>query len=850
MYQIQVNGASHQVLDDQRLIDYLRDTLGLTGTKEGCSAGACGTCTVIVDGKKVKACVMKLSQLDGKSVTTIEGLSDREKAVYTYAFGECGAVQCGFCIPGMIISAKALIDENPNPTSDDIKKAIMGNICRCTGYVKIEQGIALAAKMLRENTPVPETDNDGSLGAPLHRVDVEEKSLGTGLYADDFKVDGMVHAKAVRSKYPRARVDKIDISKALEHPQCITVLTAKDVPFNKTGHLVPDWDVLIPEGENTRYVGDAIALVVVKEKKYLNEVCDLVDVAYTELKPVLTPEAAMAEGAPLLHEKGNLLSHQTLSRGDVDKAIAESAFVVTNHYSTPQTDHAFMEPECAVAYREGDILHLHSGSQNVYDDRHEVSRMLEIPEEAVKVHSMLVGGGFGGKEDMSVQHHASLAAWVTGLPVKVLFSREESLLIHPKRHAMEIDITTACDKDGNLTASKVNIVSNCGAYASLGGPVLQRAGTHSSGPYHFDNFAFDGICVYTNTAPGGAFRGFGVTQTVFGQEQNIDELAALVGMDPWEFRYKNVVRPGDALPNGQICSEETGLAECLEAVKDAYYSSPKSGLAVCMKNSGIGVGLPDIGRVILEVTDGIVRIRTGAACIGQGMATMATQILCETTGIPSDKVFVERPDTVRTPDSGTTTASRQTVFTGEATRRASEKLKELLQTKSLDELDGTEISEEFLGETDPFNSDKPHPKNHVAYGYGACVAIIGDDNKVSDLHVAYDVGRIVNPQSCEGQAEGGAIMGMGYGVTEDFVYNEDGYITSKYGTLGLLRSTQCPNIHVSLIEKGTSDQYAYGAKGIGEISSIPIAPAIANAYRRIDGEARRSLPLCHTGYRK
>lgn len=849
MYQFQVNGTYHQVLDDQRLIDYLRDTLGLKGTKEGCSGGACGTCTILIDGKKAKACVVTLSQLDGKKVTTIEGLSEREKSVYTYAFGECGAVQCGFCIPGMIISAKALIDENPNPTSADIKKAIMGNICRCTGYVKIEQAIALAAQMLRDNIPVPAADYTAAVGTPLHRIDVEDKVLGTGLYSDDFKVDGMVYAKAIRSKYPRARVDRIDIDKALAHPQCITVLTACDVPFNKTGHLTPDWDVFIKEGHVTRYVGDAIALAVVKEKKYLDEVCNLIDVEYTELKPLLTPEEAMAPDAPLLHESGNILSYQTLSRGDVDKAIAESAFVVTNHYSTPQTDHAFMEPECAVAYRVGDILHLHSGSQNVFDDRREVARMLGIPDESVQVHSMLVGGGFGGKEDMSVQHHASLAAWITGLPVNVRFSRQESLLIHTKRHAMEMDITTACDEEGNLTASKVSIVSNCGAYASLGGPVLQRAGTHSSGPYHFENFAFDGVCVYTNTVPGGAFRGFGVTQTVFGQEQNIDELAALVGMDPWEFRYKNAVRPGEALPNGQICSEETGLVECLEAVKEAYYSSPRSGLAICMKNSGIGVGLPDIGRTTLEVQNGIVRIRTGAACIGQGVGTMATQILCETTGLTRDKVLVESPDTVRTPNSGTTTASRQTLFTGEATRLASVKLKELLETKSLDELNGTEITEEFLGVTDPFNSDKPHPKNHVAYGFGACVAIIGDDNKVSDLHVAYDVGRVINPQSCEGQAEGGAIMGMGYGVTEDFVY-KDGYVMSKYGTLGLLRSTQCPKIHVSLIEKGTPDQYAYGAKGIGEISSIPIAPSIANAYRRIDGEPRRSLPLCHTGYRK
>jgi len=849
MYRFQVNGIWREVEEDKRLMDYLRDDLRLTGTKDGCSAGACGACTILIDGKKVKACIGKVSQMEGKSIITIEGLTEREKEVYVYAFAECGAVQCGFCIPGMIISAKALLDTTLEPTRADVQKALLGNICRCTGYVKIEEGIMLAAKMFRENLPVPEKDTNAAVGAPLPRVDVEEKALGTGQYADDIHMEGMIYAKALRSKYPRARVDRVDVSKALEHPACVTALTAKDVPFNKTGHLVPDWDVLIAEGDITRYVGDAIALVATTEKKYLDEVLALVEVDYTELEPVVDPLEALKPDAPQLHPNGNILSHQALNRGNADEVIANAAHVVTRHYSTPQTDHAFMEPECAIAVKTEDGIQLYTGGQSIYDEQHEVSRMLGLEESQVKVHSMLVGGGFGGKEDMSVQHHAALVAWKTGLPTKVQLTRQESLDVHPKRHAMEMDITTACDAEGNLVASKVNIVSNCGAYASLGGPVLQRAGTHSCGPYKFDNFAFDGVCVYTNTVPGGAFRGFGVTQTIFGQEQNIDELAALVGMDPWEFRYKNVVRPGDSLPNGQICSEETALAECLEAVKDAYYASDRTGLAVCLKNSGIGVGLPDTGRVILEVRDGKVRIRTGAACIGQGMATMATQVLCETTGLTADKVFVERPDTVRTPDSGTTTASRQTVFTGEATRRASLRLKEMLETKTLEELNGVEIYEEFLGETDPFNSDKPHPKNHVAYGYGACVATIGEDNKIADLHVAYDVGRVVNPQSCAGQAEGGAIMGMGFAVTEDFPY-KDGYVTAKYGTLGLLRATQCPPIHVSLIEKGTPEQYAYGAKGIGEISSIPIAPAIANAYRRIDGEPRRSLPIKHTGYKK
>ena len=849
MYRFQVNGVWREVEEDKRLMDYLRDDLRLTGTKDGCSAGACGACTILIDGKKVKACIGKVSQMEGKSIITIEGLTEREKEVYVYAFAECGAVQCGFCIPGMIISAKALLDTTLEPTRADVQKALLGNICRCTGYVKIEDAILLAAKLFKENAPVPNNDADGTVGSRLHRIDAAEKALGTGLYADDMVVDGMIYAKAIRSKYPRARVDAIHIEEALAHPQCVTVLTAKDVPFNKTGHIVPDWDVMIAEGDITRYVGDAIAVVAVKEKQYLQEVCNLVAVDYTELKPVLTPEEALAEDAPLLHPNGNILSHQSLNRGNADEVIAKAAHVVTRHYSTPQTDHAFMEPECAIAMKTEDGIQLYTGGQSVYDERHEVARMLGLEESQVKVHSMLVGGGFGGKEDMSVQHHAALVAWKTGLPTKVQLTRQESLDVHPKRHAMEMDITTACDENGKLLATKVKIVSDCGAYASLGGPVLQRAGTHSSGPYNFEHFSMDGICVYTNTVPGGAFRGFGVTQTIFGQEVNIDLLAKEVGMDPWEFRYKNAVRPGDYLPNGQLCTPDTGIVECLEAVKDAYYASDRTGLAICMKNSGVGVGLPDTGRVILEVRDGKVRIRTSAACIGQGVGTVAAQIVVEATKLSPKQIVVEAPDTDRTPNSGTTTASRQTVFTGEATRRAAEKLAELLKTQTLADLEGKEIYEEFLGVTDPFDSDKKHPKSHVAYGYGACVATIGDDNKVSEIHVAYDVGRVVNPQSCEGQVEGGTIMGMGYGVTEDFKYNE-GKVVTKYGTLGLLRATQRPEIKCTFIEKGTPDQYAYGAKGIGEISSIPIAPAIANAYNRLDGIERCSLPLEKTGYRK
>ena len=849
MYQINVNGVNYECKEDKKLLDFLQNDLRITSAKDGCSEGACGACTVLVDGKKVKACVFKLSKLDGKSVVTVEGLSEREKEVYVYAFGEAGAVQCGFCIPGMVISAKALLDTNLNPTKEEVKKAIMGNICRCTGYVKIEEAILLAAKMFRENLPIPESNSTGKIGEHLARIDAKEKVLATGEFVDDIELDGMIYAKALRSAYPRAIVKDIRLEKALAHPDCVRILTAEDVPFNKTGHIVPDWDVLIAKGDTTRYIGDAIVLVASKRKETLEEIVSLVEVDYEVLTPLTDPKEAMKEDAPKLHPKGNILTKEMISRGNVDEAIKNSKYVVTNHYSVPMTDHAFMEPECAIGIPDGEGLLMYTASQNVYDEQHEISRMLNISSELVRCQSKLVGGGFGGKEDMSVQHHAALMAYITKKPVKVKFSRQESLNIHTKRHAMEIDITTACDEEGNITATKATIISDCGAYASLGGPVLQRACTHAGGPYNFQNLEITGYCVYTNNVPGGAFRGFGVTQSCFAQEQNINELAEKVGMSAWEIRYKNAIRPGQELPNGQIVGDDTAYVECLEAVKDVYESNPYAGIAGCMKNSGIGVGLPDIGRCNLKVQDGKVHILTGAACIGQGIGNVMLAMVCETTGIDPSLIVHERADTAITPDSGTTTASRQTLFAGEATRKAAELLKEALKTKTLSELEGELFEGVYSGVTDKMGSDKKNPVSHVAYGYGVQVVVMNEDKKVTKVVAAHDVGRVVNPKACSGQIEGGVVMGLGYGLTENFIM-ENGYVKSKYGTLGLLRSTQVPEIEVIMVEKNDPNGLAYGAKGIGEICTVPTAPAAAHAAYRVDGERRFSLPIAHTAYKK
>ncbi|MCL1835806.1 MAG: molybdopterin-dependent oxidoreductase, partial [Oscillospiraceae bacterium] len=445
---------------EKKLLAYLRDDLRLTSVKEGCGEGACGTCMVLVDGKATRACIPAIASLQGKSVVTVEGLSAREKEVYAYCFAAAGAVQCGFCIPGMVISAKGLLDVDPAPTRADIRKAIRGNICRCTGYVKIIDAILKAAELFRDDAPIPKHEFSGKLGEDFFRVDAEEKTLGTGLYTDDLTVEGMVFAKALRSKYPRARVLSIDYSEAERHPDCIRIITAGDVPGDiKCGHIVKDWDALIAVGGVTRYVGDAIAIAVTGSADTLDEVLSLIKVDYEKLTPLTSPAQSLAEDAPKLHENGNLMNRQFIKRGDADVAIADSKHVVSKHYSMPFIDHAFMEPECAIAAPDGDDgLLLCTGGQSVYDEQHEISGLLGIPVDKIRVKSMLVGGGFGGKEDMIVQHHAALAAWLTKKPVKVKFSREESLKVHPKRHAMEIDFTTACDENGKITAVKAEII--------------------------------------------------------------------------------------------------------------------------------------------------------------------------------------------------------------------------------------------------------------------------------------------------------------------------------------------------------------------------------------------------------
>ncbi|BDF69232.1 selenium-dependent xanthine dehydrogenase [Oscillospiraceae bacterium] len=854
VYTLNINGNLYTTEEEKPLLRYLRDDLHLTSVKDGCSEGACGTCTILVDDKAVKSCVLSTKRAVGKAIVTVEGLPEREQEAFVYAFGAVGAVQCGFCIPGMVMAGAALIHKVPDPSEAEIRKAIRGNICRCTGYKKIIEGITLAAAILRGDAaadPALEQGDRYGVGERAFRVDVRDKVLGRGQYVDDVELEGMVHASAVRAQYPRARVLDIDASGALALPGVLAVLTAEDVPNNKVGHIQQDWDVMIAKGDCTRCVGDAICLVVAESEAVLEQAKKLIKIDYEPLEPVRNIQEAMAEGAPKLHPGGNLCQSRHVVRGDAKAALEGSKYVVTQSYRTPFTEHAFLEPECALAFPYKDGVKVYTSDQGVYDTRKEIAIMLGWDPDRVVVENKLVGGGFGGKEDVSAQHIAVLAALKVGRPVKVKFSRAESLAFHPKRHYMEGTFTLGCDENGIFTGLDCEIYFDTGAYASLCGPVLERACTHSVGPYCYQNTDIRGFGYYTNNPPAGAFRGFGVCQSEFALESNINLLAEKVGISPWEIRYRNAIEPGKVLPNGQIADCSTALKETLEAVKEVYeQNADHAGIACAMKNAGVGVGLPDKGRARLLVHNGAVELYSAASDIGQGCATVFLQVLAETAGLRLDQMRNMGSNSELSPDSGTTSGSRQTLITGEAVRMAAEALKQALDGAGgdLSALEGREFFAEFFDPTDKLGADKPNPKSHIAYGFATHVVILDDDGRVKEVYAAHDSGKVVNPISIQGQIEGGVLMGLGYALTEDFPL-VDCVPKAKFGTLGLMRADQIPDIHAIYVEKEELLPFAYGAKGIGEIATIPTAPAAQGAYYARDHVLRTSLPMRDTFYK-
>lgn len=858
MADFMVNGVRVTPSKNQKLLRFLRDELHLTSVKDGCSQGACGACTVIIDGVTCKACVPDTDSLDGKSVITVEGLNDWEKEVYTFAYAEAGAVQCGFCIPGMVMCTKALLDKNPAPTELEIRYALRNNYCRCTGYVKIIAAVELAAQIMRDGR-IPEAGaKDWKPGNRVQRIDAKEKVLGEGKYPDDYYLPGMLCGSLLRSKYARARVLSIDTKKAKALPGVRGVYTAADVPGeNLIGHLRHDQYVFVPVGELVHYLGDPVALVVAEDHETAEKAKKLIKVEYEVLPVVNSIASAAAPDAPIVIEgmENNICSHEHISRGNAQAAIEQSKYVISQHFETPWTEHAFLEPECAVAFidSEGDVF-VYSTDQSAHQTLHEC--IMTLGTDKVKVQNALVGGGFGGKEDMTAQPYAALGAYLTKEPVKVKLSREESLLVHPKRHHFVMDFTMGCDENGMIQGVKAVVKTDTGAYMSLGGPVLQRACTHAAGPYAYENFEIEGTAYYTNNPPAGAFRGFGVTQTCFATETLLNMMADQVGITPWEIRYRNAIRPNGVLPNGQIVDDSTGLVETLEAVKQDYDAAWEAGrpvgIACAMKNAGVGVGIPDTGRVKLIVKeDEKLHIFTGASCIGQGLGTVLVQMIVEETDLTVAQIVYERSNTWVSPDSGTTSGSRQTLITGEACIRACrEFMKERNAGKSMKELIGQTFYGEYLAKTDPLGANVPNPVSHVAYGYATQMCILEPKTgKIERIVAAHDVGRAVNPLSCEGQIEGGVVMSMGFALRERYEIDENCKPVEKYGALGLFRSHEVPQVKAIVVDKAGL-KVAGGSIGIGEITSIPTAPAITDAYYRLDGERRFTLPIHNTPYER
>ncbi len=967
--ELTVNGRAVSVEErpGEMLADLLRERLRLTGTKIGCGEAECGACTVLVDEEPVLSCSYPAAKADGKRVLTIEGLAgkgmpaaasetpgagaagplsgaDPESEAQAAgrrsgerlhplqdAFVKHGAVQCGFCSPGQIMTSYALLLRCPDPDEEQIKEALKDSLCRCGSYPRILAAVRAGAQAVRSGAPVeppaappPRRSERRYVGKSQERMDGEAKVSGRAIYTDDLAFAGMLHARVRRAETPSARVKRIDAARARALPGVVAVLTASGLPGARThGLVVSDWPILVAEGERVRTVGDALAIVAAESREIAGEALALIEVELEPLPVVTDPRSALAPGASSLHPQGNLLKHIAVRKGDVEVGFAAAEVVLEHTFRTPSYDHAFLEPECSVARPtpEG-RMEVYVGSQIPYEDRRQVAAALGWPEERVRVIGQLVGGGFGGKEDIAGQIHAALLAQATSRPVKLLFDRRESLLVHPKRHATEIRVRIGARRDGRLTAVETELYGDTGAYASLGDKVMTRATTHSSGPYEVANVTADCYAAYTNNPPAGAFRGFGVLQSAFAVESAMDMLAERLTMDPVELRRVNALREGSITNTGQLLRESVGLRECIDRVDEemrrlggATPFDAKSvpgaphlrrawGFAVAYKNTGLGGGASDRAGAEAELySDGTVEVRSASAELGQGLPTVLQLIAAEELAIPPERVRVLLSDTDLTPDGGPTTASRQTYVTGNAVRSAAAALKELVAAR-LAELYGLEPNSVRLGEGGAtlvgvarkatggaagptalragpppvarrtltwsevgsalregglpararvvYEAPETKPLGeggdmHVGFSFAAQGAEVEVDTRTGEVRVlrlitANDVGSIINPLGLIGQMEGGAIMGVSHALTERFIVEQGRVVTDRLSSYRMAPIAQTPQIVAIPIEHPLRSG-PYGAKGVGEIVTIPTPPAIANALYHAVGVRVNSIPI-------
>jgi len=859
MVSFKVNGDSvtadtpAEVSTPKTLLEVLRGDLDILSPKDGCAPqGVCGCCTVLIDGKPQMACRKSCdAKLEGKEVTTLEGFTQHKRDVLGRAFVATGGLQCGYCIPGIAVRASALLDKNASPSREDVQKALSTHICRCTGYEKIIDAVQLAGAHWGQDS-LPDLPDEQGVGGKVARYRGLETVMGLKPYVDDMQLPDMLHGATLLSAHPRAKVLSIDTSAAEALDGVVCVTTAADVPGERVQGLIEkDWPVYIAVGEETRTVGDHLASVAATTRELAREAVKRIVVEYEVLEPVTSPEDALEDDAPKLHEKGNHLRRCVVRRGDIDEAFANCAHVVEETFVTQRIDQGFLEPQsCVVEPKPNGRYAVFTQGQGVHDDQKQLASVLGVDEQKVKVTLLSNGGGFGGKEDLSVQAQTALLAMKAGKPVKLTVTRDQCAVLHAKRHPLTMHYKMGVDAEGHLLAVQARMIGDTGAYASVGDKVLERAAGHSCGPYHIQQ-AVDVVAdtVYTNNLPCGAMRGFGANQASFAVESLVDALADKVGIDGYQMRERNLLEVGEAFSTGQLMDEGLGVKETLEAVKDDYYAAKNAGrsvgIACGVKNTGIGNGMPDIGRVAIHVQGGgKLHLTTGYTEMGQGLFTLLQQIVHDHIGVAIDDMTVEclSDESIL---CGMTTASRATALCAEAAYRASQKMKAALADASLADLEG----QTFLGEYICDTTTKPGsekegeaPKTHMTFSYATQVVILDDEGIVDRVVAAHDVGRIMNRLQCEGQIEGAVHMGLGYALTEDLPMQGGHPLSTNYDDLRILRAKNTPKIDVKLIEVKDPNTH-YGAKGVGEIGLVPTAGAVAAALKAHDGIMRTRLPM-------
>jgi selenium-dependent xanthine dehydrogenase len=836
---------------DETLLETLRERCAVRSLKDGCSPqGQCGCCLALVDGHAKVTCAMTAASAAGRAVLTLEGLSESDRHLFSRAFAAAAGVQCGFCIPGIALRSKYLLDRNSAPSRDEIARAIDVHLCRCTGYKKIVDAIEWMARG-RRGEDIPEPIADGGVGARLARYDAVRTALGERAYVDDLDRPGLLHGAVVLARHARARVRGIDTSRARACPGVVAVVTAADVPGERWYGLIEhDWPGFVAEGEEVRCVGDVLAAVAAVDRHTARTAAALVDVDYEVLPAVLDPLAALAPGAPRVNPKhDNLLSRSTIRRGDAEAALASSAHVVRGTWQTQRIEHLYLEPESALAEpRPGGGVHLYTQGQGIFDDRRQVAAFLGMAEEDLFVTLVPNGGAFGGKEDMSVQAQTALLAHLTGRPVKLTLSREESIRLHPKRHPIRMEYAVGCDGDGRLTAVKARLVGDSGAYASVGAKVLERAAGHACGPYRVGDIDIESVAAYTNNPPCGAMRGFGANQAHFAMEGCMDLLAKKAGLDRWEIRWRNALDVGDVFSTGQVLEKSVGIKKTLAAVKPHYDRARAEGRAVglaCgLKNSGIGNGAKEWGKARLVVEpDLAVSVFNGYTEMGQGLLTVLVQFAAAVTGLPAG-CFRPKVDTTYQLACGQTTGSRATLLGGRAVVGAAAKLRADLDAglRLADLVGRVYAGDVLVDDTTELGASVPKVKTHTAFGYATQLCVLDENGRVARVVAAHDVGRAVNPALCEGQIEGAIHMGLGYALTEELACVDGMPETFKLREIGVLRARDMPEVEVILVED-PEPEGPFGAKGVGEIGLVPTAAAVAGALEAFDGVRRFTLPM-------